>query len=610
MPTSENSGCNGNVRALEQREFLLRWARRLACVAAVAALSVAGFHLYGVLRNRHLARQTQEFIARGDFKSAVLVARRLLELDENDLAASRAMAQVAEASGSAEAVKWRKHVVHLEPGVAANQLALAKAALRFGQSDLAAHALKSIPGVDRATLEFHQIAGAQALGQKQLATAEAHFAAALQIEPRNPQLSLNLASIRLGSPDRETAEQARTNLAQLTEQPAARLEALRALTADALARRDRKQAQKWAAHLKSEMRAGFSDALLCFQAVEGTDDAAPALEELKQAATTPVRAAELITWLNRHQLAIVAAHWGARLPQQMLEAQPVPLAIAESYSFLQDWTALLAWVEGKNWGSYEPLRLAVESHALHRLTPANRESMEAQSAWRAALKEAQDRPGQLVALAQLAEGWGYQADAEEAWWLVANSPDQPKAGLSALQRLYKSKQDTRGLLRVAKRALELNPADLVAANNCANLGLLLTGDSTARRLAARLHAEHPTNRAFAATHAFGLHTGGKQAEALSVMERLKEEELRHPSIAAYYFVILVEAGKTERARSFLPIAQRATLLPEEQQLVATAARKLAAAEAQGAATVGGAATIRPADLFGAELGAPRSLRLG
>ena len=55
--------------------------------------------------------------------------------------------------------------------------------------------------------------------------------------------------------------------------------------------------------------------------------------------------------------------------------------------------------------------------------------------------------------------------------------------LTALQRLYKSTQNSHGILRVAKRALELNPSDLVAANNCASLGLLLTGDNSARRLA-------------------------------------------------------------------------------------------------------------------------------
>ena len=219
--------------------------------------------------------------------------------------------------------------------------------------------------------------------------------------------------------------------------------------------------------------------------------------------------------------------------------------------------------------------------------------METQTLWRAALDAAKRRPEQLVAIAQLADGWGYQNNAEEAWWMVANGVDNPKSGLSALQRLYKAKQDTRGLLRVAKRAVQLNPADLVAANNCASFSLLLNGDSTARRLAAKLHTEHPANQAFAATYAFALQTEGKVAEAVKLMETLKEETLRHPSVAAYYVVMLVEAGNMDRARSYLAAAKRATLLPEEQQLLSAATRKLLAnVSRDGAQSLADVATAR------------------
>ncbi|HEX8280707.1 MAG TPA: hypothetical protein VF551_04985, partial [Chthoniobacterales bacterium] len=231
-----------------------------------------------------------------------------------------------------------------------------------------------------------------------------------------------------------------------------------------------------------------------------------------------------------------------------------------------------------SWGEFEALRLAVESHALHRLSPPERPSMQAETTWRCALKAAQAQPAQLLAIAQLAEGWGYEADAADAWWAIANSNANAATALSALQRQYKAKGDTRGLLRVAKRALELNPGDLVAANNYASFGLLLNADSTARRLASKLHDEHPANRAFATTYAYALHTEGKSAEALQLMEKMKEEELRYPDIAAYYVIMLVDSGNIELARSYLVHAKRAALLPEEQQLLAAATRKLVASE--------------------------------
>jgi predicted Zn-dependent protease len=126
----------------------------------------------------------------------------------------------------------------------------------------------------------------------------------------------------------------------------------------------------------------------------------------------------------------------------------------------------------------------------------------------------------------------------------------------------------------------LDPADLVAANNCASLGLLLTGDSSARRLAAKLHAEHPADTVFSATYAFALHLEGKTGQAIKLMETLKEAHLRQPAIAAYYFIMLVESGNMERAHLFLSAANQATLLPEEQQLLAAATHKLLASNSQ------------------------------
>jgi hypothetical protein len=115
--------------------------------------------------------------------------------------------------------------------------------------------------------------------------------------------------------------------------------------------------------------------------------------------------------MNRHEMAGPARAWALGLPGEILNAAPVPLAVAEAYSFLQDWNGLQRWVEGKDWGDHEFLRLAVLSHALHHLTPGDRASMESQTAWAAALKATGNRPERLAAIAQLAEGWAY---AEEA----------------------------------------------------------------------------------------------------------------------------------------------------------------------------------------------------
>ena len=575
MQSSANNDCFGNVRALERRDVYRRWGRRLAAGVLVAAIGFGGYRGYGVWRKKHLARQTQNFFASGDYQSAVLVARQLLQRDPDSLAASRVMADTAELAGRREALTWRERIVALEPNVPANKIALAATALRFAQLDLARKVLDTIKTEARGSLKYHQLAGAIAVADKNAALAETEFAAALQLEPNNQQLALNLATVRLTLPDVSAQEKARAELVKLGEQPELRLEALRALVSDALSHGSLVTAEKWAAELKGEKGATFPDLLLYLEATQKTDAGEIALREAQaHAVKSPGTASALITWMNRHGMARSALAWALALPTEVLNAQPVPLAVAEAYSFLQDWVALKTWVEGKDWGSEEFLRLAVQSHVLHHLTPADRSSMESQTAWNAALKATRSRPPHLATIAQLAEGWGYSDYAAEAWWVIANGDENAKEALTALQRLYKAKQNSHGLLRVAKRALELNPADLVAANNCASLGLLLSGDSSARRLATKLHKENPSNAIFSTTYAFALFTEGKTNDALKMMETLKEAQLRHPAVAAYYFVMLVENGSMERAHLFLSAANKAQLLPEEQHLLTTATRKL------------------------------------
>ena len=576
MQNSGSNDCFGNVRALERRDFWKRWARRLAVCAVAAIFGFGGYRGYGSWRKVHLARQTQQFFSDKDYPSAVLVARHLLQLDPTNAAACRVMAQTAELAGKREALSWYEQLVAAEPQAAANKIALAGAALRFSQLDLARKTLEAVSPGDRANVKYHQLAGALAIAEKRNALAETEFAAAVQLEPNNPQLALNLASVRLTLADLPAKENARADLAKLVGDPAVRLEALRALTAEALANKSLGEAERWAGQLRVEKAATFGDLLLYLEAISTVESKrTAALREAQSLATaSPALAATMIAWMNRHGMASAAREWGQALPKETREASPVPLAIAEAYSFIQDWTGLHSWVGDKNWGEEEFLRLAVFSHALHRLTAGDHASMESQTAWNAALKATKNRADRLAGLAQLAEGWDYPDDAAEAWWLIANGKENAKEALIALQRLYKAKQNSHGLLRVAKRALELNPADLVAANNCASLGLLLNADSTARRLATKLHADDPTNAAFNSTYAFALFTEGKTGEALRQMESLKEAQLQHPVIAAYYFVMLVENGKMERAHLFLSAANKAPLLPEEQQLLTAATRKL------------------------------------
>src|SRR6185295_14949624 len=90
---SGNNDCFGNVRALERREFYQRWGRRLAATALLLALAFGAYRGYGVWRKHRLAQQAEDFFARADYQSAVLVARQLLRLEPSNINAARIMAE-------------------------------------------------------------------------------------------------------------------------------------------------------------------------------------------------------------------------------------------------------------------------------------------------------------------------------------------------------------------------------------------------------------------------------------------------------------------------------------------------------------------------------------
>lgn len=575
MPACESDDYRVRVRGVEQCEFMLRWTRRCACLLALGALSFAGYRGYGSWRQSHLEKQAQAFAAHRDDASAVLVARRVLALDNRNVVATRIMAEAADRARSPEAVTWRKAVAELQPQSPENYLALAATALRCGQSTLAACSLVKVTGKTCETERYHQIAGAIALGEKHLVRAEEHFAIAAELEPENHLSALNLASVRLASGSAEAVVGARVNLRRLTAQSDVQLPAWRALAADALACNRRSEAAGYATELVTRSSRTLPDRLLLLEATLGTDDGVAALRDTQAlAAAAAPSAAELITWMNRRDLAQQALFWSASLPETIRAAQPVPLAIAESLSCARDWSALAQFVSGKNWHEGEALRLAIENHALQQRGKGEATAADAGTAWRSALKLASGHPDQLALIARLEEGWGYQTQAEETWWLLANGSTNARDALGALQHLYQAAHDSRGLLRVAKRALELNPNDFVAANNCASLGLLLHSDNSSRRLAAKLHAQYPTNAALAATYAFALHIEGKTADGLQIIGGFNEAQLGIPAVAAYYVVLLVANGETDRALHFLPTAKKAALLPEEQQLLSDAMQKL------------------------------------
>src|SRR5580698_1974963 len=85
------------------------------CCIAVLSGGYVGYRSYSVLRNKHLMSLAHEFLAKSDWRNAVLSAQEVLRSDPNNLDAARVMAQLADASRVPTALLWRSRVVELDP---------------------------------------------------------------------------------------------------------------------------------------------------------------------------------------------------------------------------------------------------------------------------------------------------------------------------------------------------------------------------------------------------------------------------------------------------------------------------------------------------------------
>ena len=527
--------------------------------------------MYSVVESRHVTRRAVAYLGAGDLRQAALSARRALQLNPSSVEAMRVLAQVAETSHDRSALDWRRKAFELNPRSTEDALALAACALQFNDLTTAETTLTQLSDDAQQTAGFHAVAAQLADAMKKPAEMESHWAKAVQIAPENKsyQLQFGIALLRLEDlPKQKTG---RAMLEQLRADEKQRSAATRALIVDGASRHINGEAlTTLARELQEYPEATFSDRMLYLDVLRQLRD--PAFTGYltnveKDAASKPADLATLLSWMKKSGMSLLAVDFSRSLPAETLSKWPVPLALAEAYAKVANWTGLEALIKSRNWGEFDFLRHAYLALALRgqdKPAAADRE-------WITAQKDAGNQVQYLSALSRAVAEWGWEKETADLLWTLTKYPQTQMEALQGLYRNCAVAGDTLGLYRVLVRLAEVQPEDLGIQNNLAQVSLLLNADAErARKLAADLYRKEPSNPAYASTYAFGLYTKGDVKGALEIMNRLTDEQLREPSLAAYYGVILVAAGEKGKAQEYLKLASSAKLLPDEKALVAKA----------------------------------------
>jgi tetratricopeptide (TPR) repeat protein len=268
--------------------------------------------------------------------------------------------------------------------------------------------------------------------------------------------------------------------------------------------------------------------------------------------------------MSNNETAAAAVEFGNTLPAETLGKWPVLPALAAAYASLKDWTGLERLAKTTEWLPFDFLRRAYLARALR----GQDKKFPAEQEWLAAQKEASAQPGSLLVLARTIAAWGWETETVDLLWVLAKSDDTKLEALQTLYQHYAKQGDTSGLYRTLLRLVEILPGDLALQNNLAQVSLLLGADvERARKIAAEIKEKEPSNGAYVSTYAFSLYTKGDIKGALKAMDQLSQDQLRDPSVAVYYGLVLAAAGQKEKAHEYLGRATQANLLPEEKALV-------------------------------------------
>ncbi len=482
---------------------------------------------------------------------------------------------MSEKTGDRAALDWRRKVLELNPDSPDDQLALVRCALWLNDLSTAEKTLGAFGEKARAKPEYHAALGRLSEMKHDMATSEREWARAAEIAPNDTAYRFQLALTRLGLNDATKRTEALRELEELRSDPAQRAPATRILLIDSVAHRgDPQRIRTLANELQAYPESMFSDRIMYLEILRQMHDAAYD-EYLSQLKTeVPAKASDLaalISWMTRNRMNDEAIAYTNSLPADALTKWPVPLALADTYAQLKDWVQLEKLLRTGDWSVYNPLRRAYLARALR----GQDKQLASEQELATAQKEAAANPQLLSTLTQTIADWGWQNEAIDLLWVLTRNPETKLPALQALYDHYSKVADTSGLYRTLSKYAELRPNDTALQNNLAQVSLLLGVDlDYARKLAADLKEKEPNNAAYLSTYAFSLLSKGDVKGALQVMDNLNEEQLRDPSVATYYGVILAAAGQKDKARAFLQRSAEASLLPEEKTLVTRAQSSL------------------------------------
>lgn len=558
--------------------------RKPLIVVSVAAVAIGGYvfgprawhrveRAYLQAKQDRALAQAKDFFATNNPSAAAAALQVALSAQPSHAAAWRTAADLVEQAGAREAILLRRRVLELEPDEPANRLALAQTALRFGEFNTALETFGTLPDSAKTTPEGERLALALSLQGGVAPIADVLFETLKKQSPADRRLSFSHAVLRLRHPKPDKATEARRVVEGFRTQPGYELQALRELYLDAVARRENDRALQLAHELAAAPGAALGDKLSAANAdlvlaKKPLEELQPALAA--QAAGSAADAVQFAQWLLVLQRPDAAKAWIAGLPPARANSPEVNAWLAEWALRERDWQGLEKRLRAGAWGPVNAtaLQLAISTN----LVGTNENEALRAKLWAEAVKAARGDLSTLRILHRLAAVWGWPNEALEAVAAIAEQFPSQAWAHEARANLCRRLKDTRGLATALGQWRRIDPLSERLRYNAALLDVLLTNttlpeNSAAKHELEQLRARHPDDASYVTSAAFALAKTGRTKEAVELAETLTAEAAGLAARAPYLAYIYALGQRPDRAAHYVALAKGGEFLPEEAGLL-------------------------------------------
>lgn len=539
-------------------------------ILSAAVIATAGYYILGPKirewrQGRSLA-EAERYEKNGDYRRALLTLEQTVQLYPGNLEAKRRLANFLERLGQRQALQIWKEVVEAAPRDPRNLLGLAGAGLRFAELGTARQALGQLRQGGQVGADYYRLSAGLALVSRDNDGLEAALAELTKLQPADLRVQLNLAVVRLRSPDPAKAEAGRAALYGLARADPMRIRAVVELLNDLARRWPRPSAERVEA---------FEHLARILTPARGPSLEHPKLRDPVERLVTfamhqPNPEAEdtgaLLSWLILNGRAAAGFEWLDSLPAATRSSLLVNAAASEAALQTKDWFHLRQLLLAGAWGAMPPAAV----NGLFAIQESRQAGVPAvdTAQWSVVMEACQSSLPALRMVLRLCEAWQW--------------PEQQRMVLTAITRAFAAESwawrqlisfalaagDAGQVWQIYQRWSRAVPGNAVVQIETAIMGhLLKERGAPAPELTAELARTHPAQPGAVVAHALALWRGQKLDDALALLAPLPPAVFAEPRYALAYGLMLADAGRAKESEQLLNRASVDRMLPDELLLI-------------------------------------------